>query len=62
MNSSDDEVTAKPAPHYAEEVLCASWNPLALQVAESAAPAHPAALDGNDAEAFLARLYRCQQA
>jgi len=61
MNSSDDEAT-KPAPHYAEEVLCASWNPLALQVAESAAPTRPAALDGNDAEAFLARLYRCQQA
>ena len=62
MKSSDDKATAEPALQYAEEVLCASWNPLAVLVAEPAARVRAAAVDGGDAEAFLARLYRCQQA
>jgi hypothetical protein len=62
MNSSDDQAAAKPAPQYAEEVLCANWNPLALLVVEPVKHAVARAVDGSEAEAFLARLYRCQQA
>lgn len=62
MSSSDHGVPAKLALQYADEVLCANWNPLALQVVETVTPARASAVDGADAEAFLARLYRCQQA
>jgi hypothetical protein len=62
MNSSDDPATARPALQYADEVMCANWNPLALLVADPAARARAVAVDGSDAEALLARLYRCQQA
>jgi hypothetical protein len=62
MRSSDHGAPAKQALQYAEEVLCANWNPLALLVVEPATPARASAVDGGDAEAFLARLYRCQQA
>ena len=62
MNSNDEQAPAARVPQYAEEVLCANWNPLALLVAEPAVRARAAAVDGSDAEAFLARLYRCQQA
>jgi hypothetical protein len=44
-------------------VLCASWNPVVLLLAEPLAHASkPVADDGGDAESFLARLYRWQQA
>jgi len=58
--SSDDSET--PAPQYAEEVLCANWNPLALMLAEPLARAQGSVFDGVDIEAFLARLYVCQGA
>jgi hypothetical protein len=62
MRSSEQGLPAKPALQYADEVLCANWNPLAPQVVETVTPARASAVDGSDAEAFLARLYRCQQA
>ncbi len=60
--SSKDIKNQDPPPQYAEEVLCANWNPLALMLTEPLAPAQPSVPDGIDAEAFLARLYLCQQA
>jgi hypothetical protein len=62
MISNDYVGPAKQAPQYADEVLCANWNPLAPQVVETVTPARASAVDGSDAEAFMARLYRCQQA
>jgi hypothetical protein len=62
MDSSDDQAPAKLALQYAEEVLCANWNPLALLVVEPVKHAVTRVVDGSEAEAFLARLYRCQQA
>ena len=50
------------APQYAEEVLCANWNPLAVMLAEPLARAQASVLDNVDIEAFLARLYSCQRA
>ena len=47
---------------YGDEVLCANWNPLAMLVTEPAAYPRAAPVDGSEADAFLARLYRCQQA
>jgi hypothetical protein len=65
MSSEHDGNPAlQPQPQpYAEEVLCASWNPAVFLLAEPPArAARPAADDGGDAENFLARLYRWQQA
>jgi hypothetical protein len=62
MSSGDQRIPAKQPLQYAEEVLCANWNPLALLVAEPVTQARATGVDGSDAEAFLARLYRCQQA
>jgi hypothetical protein len=59
MNSDDSE---NPAPQYAEEVLCANWNPLALMLAEPPARVPGSVFEGVDIEAFLARLYLCQRA
>lgn len=59
MSSEDRE---SPAPQYADEVLCANWNPLAQMLAEPPARAQAAVPDGVDIEAFLARLYLCQRA
>ena len=63
MSSEHDENPAPQPQPYAEEVLCASWNPLVLMLAES--PAHaaqPVADDGGDVESLLARVYLWQQA
>ena len=62
--SSEHRENPAPQPQlYAEEVLCASWNPVVLLLAEPLAHASkPVADDGGDAESFLARLYRWQQA
>ena len=62
MSSSEHKIPANSPLQYADEVLCANWNPLALLVAEPVNRASAAAVDSGDAEAFLARLYRCQQA
>ncbi len=62
MSSGDHKIPAQNPLHYADEVLCANWNPLALLVAEPAACPRAPGIDGSDAEAFLARLYRCQRA
>ncbi len=61
MSATDDKAV-KQVRQYADEVLCAGWNPFAIQVAEPVARTHAAAVDGGDAEGLLARLYRCQQA
>ncbi len=62
MTTSGHRIPADPSLQYADEVLCANWNPLALLVAEPASAAPAPGVDGTDADAFLARLYRCQQA
>lgn len=62
MGSVNYQIPASNLLEYGEEVLCANWNPLALLVAEPVAAARSTGVDGSDAEAFLARLYRCQQA
>ena len=51
----------QPLP-YADEILCANWNPLALMLAEPLARAQQSVLDAADVENLLARLYLCQQA
>jgi hypothetical protein len=59
------EQAKKPAPQllsYADEVLCANWNPLALMLAEPLVRAQQTVLDAADVESMLARLYLCQQA
>jgi hypothetical protein len=61
MSATDDKAV-NHIRQYADEVLCAGWNPLAMQVTEPAARPHVSAVEGGDAEGFLARLYRCQQA
>ena len=61
MSATDDKAV-NHIRQYADEVLCAGWNPLAMQVTEPTARPHAAAVEGGDAEGFLARLYRCQQA
>jgi hypothetical protein len=60
--SSDSIKNQNTAPQYADEVLCANWNPLALMLAEPSAQAQTSVPDGIDVEAFLARLYLSQQA
>ena len=62
MRSEDTKNLAPQPPQYAEEVLCANWNPLALMLAEPLALAQKSVLEGIEVEAFLARLYLCQQA
>lgn len=63
MSSENHENPAPQPQPYAEEVLCASWNPLVLMLAEPLAyAAQPVADDGDDVESMLARLYRWQQA
>lgn len=62
MSSSDYGASTRQTLQYADEVLCANWNPLARLLVEPMVPANAPSLDGGDAEAFLARLYRCQQA
>jgi len=62
MNSRDDGAGLKPALQYAEEILCANWNPLALQLGERMVRAQSPGLEAADADALLARVYRCQQA
>ena len=62
MSSNLAQATAPPCLPYAEEVLCANWNPLALLLAEPLARAQQSVLDAADVEKLLARLYLCQQA
>jgi hypothetical protein len=62
MGSGENSLSANTTLHYAEEILCANWNPLALAVAEPLHRARAPAVDGNEVDALLARLYCCQQA
>ena len=63
MSSECNENPAPQPQPYAEEVLCASWNPLVLLLAEPLArAAKPVADDDGDVESVLARLYLWQQA
>ena len=59
MNPDQDNQTAPS--RYADEVLCANWHPLVLLLAEPFARAQKTALDANDVEGFLARLYAAQR-
>ena len=60
MNAEQDNRQA--APSYADEVLCANWHPLVLLLAEPLPRVQKTALNASEVEAFLARLYLCQQA
>jgi hypothetical protein len=62
MNSDDSIEQAPQASQYADEVLCANWNPLALLLVEPLARAQQSVLDGIDVDTFLANLYSCQRA
>jgi hypothetical protein len=62
MNSEDKKNTAPQLQPYAEEVLCANWNPLVLMLSESLVSAQQAAPDSSDVEDLMARLYLSQQA
>jgi len=61
MSTQETEFPAPPTPSYAEEVLCANWNPLAAAVVELRSRAEQT-LAECDIEGFLARLYLCQRA
>lgn len=62
MNSEDEENTMHQLQPYAEEVLCANWNPLVLLLSEPLACAQKTVADSGDVEDFMARLYLSQQA
>jgi hypothetical protein len=62
MNSEDKKNTALQLQPYAEEVLCANWNPLVLMLSEPLVSAQQAAPDSSDVEDLMARLYLSQQA
>ena len=61
MNSRDFENQVPAPSQYTDEVLYANWNPLARLLAEPLAHAKNAVFDSAEVEAFLARLYVCQQ-
>jgi hypothetical protein len=62
MNSEDKTNTAPQPQPYAEEVLCANWNPLVLLLSEPLACAQNKLPDGSEVEDLMARLYLSQQA
>ena len=62
MSAGENSFSVNATLQYAEEVLCANWNPLAPAVAEPMHRARVPAIDGNDVDALMARLYCCQQA
>ncbi|GEM_PF-2266222 len=62
MSSNDIKNPEQQPPQYADEVLCANWNPLVLLLAEPLARVPTPAPDGGDVEDFMARLYLSQQA
>lgn len=62
MNSEDKKNTAPQPQPYAEEVLCANWNPLVLLLSEPLACAQKTVPDSSDVDDFMARLYLSQQA
>ena len=62
MATGDNGFSINTTLQYAEEVLCANWNPLASAVAEHLHRARMPAIDGSDVDALMARLYSCQQA
>lgn len=61
MNCKPPEAATVELP-YADEVLCAGWNPVAQAVVEPRPIAEPQPAASGDVESFLARLYLCQQA
>ena len=60
MNS--DKNDRQQLVNYADEVLHANWQPLALMLAEPLACAQQTAFDAGNVEDFLARLYVSQHA
>ena len=63
MDPTLDNLEQKEQAGYGLEVLCASWTPLATDIAEPAAACRELAADlaTVDVEAFLASFYRSQQ-
>ncbi len=62
MNSEDTKDTAPQPQPYADEVLCANWNPLVRLLSEPPACAQATAPDSSDVDDLMARLYVSQQA
>ncbi len=62
MSFKDIKNPAQQPPQYADEVLCANWNPLVILLAEPLARVQKAVPDGSDVEDFMARLYLSQRA
>ncbi|HSC94507.1 MAG TPA: hypothetical protein VLC73_06025 [Burkholderiales bacterium] len=63
MEPTLDKATHGEPAEYGLEVLCASWNPLAATLTESAETAGElaASLATADVEGFLTSFYRSQQ-
>jgi hypothetical protein len=63
MEPTLDKPTRSEPAEYGLEVLCASWNPLAATVTESAEAGGELAADlaTTDVEGFLTSFYRSQQ-
>ena len=62
MNAEDKKHTVPQPQPYAEEILCANWNPLVLLLSEPLACAQKTVSDSSEVEDFMARLYLSQQA
>src|SRR5450759_4912780 len=62
MNSEDKKNTVPQPQPYAEEVLCANWNPLVPLLSEPLACAQKTVPDSSDVDDFMTRLYLSQQA
>ena len=63
MAANLDNPVQDEQAHYGLEVLCASWNPLAGEIAKpaDASRARATELATVDVEDFLASFYRSQQ-
>jgi len=64
MATSDKPTDPSQPEDYGVEVLCASWNPVAVAVAEPAGRACGellADLSADDSDAFLRQFYCCQE-
>jgi len=63
MATTLDNPAQDKQAQYGLEVLCASWNPLAAAIPESAPVSRPLVRDlaTVDVEGFLASFYRSQQ-
>ena len=64
MATTDKPAGPSQPEDYGVEVLCASWNPVAVAVAEPVGRAGGelrADLSADDSDAFLRQFYCCQE-